>query len=290
MVDRVENLNEVKADFQSLYNAELPNAYFAKMDILQYQIPENAKPIINFLISQLQHSQSDTVTVLDLGCSYGVLSSLVRFDHSLNILYDRYRGEKPTDASLDRETEWYAGQPRRDDVRFYGLDISSNAINFATHVGLLDGGLAVDLEDARNTSANLLKLPKQFDLIVSTGCVGYITNQTFDKVLHHLDNNNSRIFANFVLRGFDYSQIAATLKQHGFRTAKLEDTTFVQRKFQDATEQENVLSLLSDASMSSKAHELPERDGYYRAELFISVHEGGDQSIIDELRHMRTSA
>ena len=287
MADDASSLNKFKADFTGLYNADLPHAYYRKMDQLEYQIPENAKPIINSLIAAIKLRHSEPVSVLDLGCSYGVLSSLVRFDLSLRTLYDRYRKSTSTDASLQREADWYAMQTARSDVRFYGIDISANAIEFATRVGLLDAGVAVNLEDRRNTGSTLAGLPRHIDLIVSTGCVGYIINRTFDTVLSYLDLGSPPIIASFVLRAFDYSEIAQTLTNHGFRTTKLADTTFIQRKFQDSVEQSQIVSLLSSTRQDSPTPKPAEHDGYYHAELFVSVHEDANVSIVDELGQMQ---
>ncbi len=289
MADQKQSLNKYKADFKLLYNAELPHAYFKTMDQLDYQIPEHAKPIINFLISQLGNKASETVSILDLGCSYGILASLVRFDLTLRSLYDRYHVLTPLEATLENEIQWYANRWRRGDIKFYGIDVSASAIEFATRVGLLDGGVAIDLEDKRNSSHSLVSLPRQVDLIVSTGCVGYITSRTFGKILQHLDSSKPPIIANFVLRAFDYSGIVDIFSEHGFRTTKVANATFVQRKFQDAAEQAKILSLLSDERVHPKKPAPRERDGYYYAELFLSVHEDADLSILHQLDHVLSS-
>ena len=284
MANQSSSLNEFKANFTTAYNEKFPHTYFSIMEDLEYQIPENAKPTINFFIAQIKKRYSETVSILDLGCSYGVLSALVRFDLPLKSLYRRYQASKPADASRQSEADWYASQSARGDVRFYGIDTSANAIEFATNVVLLDAGVAVDLEDQLNTPSSLASLPQQIDLVVSTGCVGYITNKTFKKVLLHIDPSKPPIIASFVLRAFDYSEIAETLAEHGFRTTKLADTTFVQRRFRDSTEQAHILSLLMARSGHPQTPTPPENDGYYHAELFVSIHQDAEPAILDDLR------
>lgn len=286
MSNQISPLNEHKADFTFSYNEEMPHSYFSTMREVEYQIPENAKPKINILIDEIKKQRGGVVSILDLGCSYGVLSALIRFGLPLRTLYRRYQHSTASFASRQSETLWYASQSKREDVKFFGIDTSPNAIDFALSVGLLEGGVAVDLEDQSNTPGDLSSLPDHVDLIVSTGCVGYITEVTFNKVLLHLTKGNPPIIASFVLRAFDYSNIETVLAQHGFKTFKLPETTFVQRRFKDCTEQDRILSLLRHSAVRHDRSELAEEDGYYRAELFVSVHESADPSIFSNLRQI----
>lgn len=257
------------------------------MQALEYQIPENAKPQINAIIEEIKSYRGGFVSILDLGCSYGVLSDLIRFDFHLDALYRRYRRSTVPSTSQKKEIMWYADRSKRDDVRFYGIDVSSNAINFAMTVGLLDGGIAVDLEDSATSVDALSALPTELDLIVSTGCVGYITEVTFNKLLNHLSADYRPIIANFVLRTFDYSGIKEVLAQHGFETFKVPSATFVQRRFQDPNEQARILSLLRGRAVVQHGRaSFPEEDGYYHAELFVSVHRSAKLSTFLDLHEI----
>ena len=266
-------LKKHKADFTGVYNEKTPHAYFSTMRELEYQIPENSKPQINSIIEEIKTSDGrNSVTVLDLGFSYGVLSALIRLDLPLDALYQRYQRPALPDSSEENEVLWFGNQPKRDDVHFGGIDASPNAIRFAQSVGLLEFGVAVDLEDSRTSLDALSALPTKIDLIVSTGCVGYITELTFKKLLLHLDADHQPILANFVLRAFDYSAIGQELSHHGYETFKVPSTTFVQRRFKDSIEQARILSLLRSEVPECDRSQLPEEDGYYHAELFVSVH------------------
>lgn len=279
MPDTSESLNDYKADFTAVYNEETPHRYFAAMKALEYQIPESARPKIDFLIDKIKERGAGEVTIFDLGCSYGVLSALVQFGLPLHTLYRRYESS----TSSQSENSWYASHKKRPDVKFYGIDTSENAIRFATSVGLLEDGVAVDLEDESTTLAALGRLPNHADLIISTGCVGYITEVTFNKVLRYLCNGSRPVIASFVLRAFDYSAIAEMLSRHGYQTIKLPERTFIQRRFRDATEQAHILSLLKRDAVPHTGPRPPETDGYYHAELFVSVHKNSDLAIIENL-------
>lgn len=279
MTEATQDLNEHKADFTSAYNEKTPHTYFATMQALEYQIPENAKPKINLLIEKIKERRLGTVSILDLGCSYGVISALIQFGLPLPILYRRYQASASVRSTRQSETNWYASFTKRSDVEFYGIDTSENAIEFATSVGLLKEGVAVNLEDQHSSPALLARLPKHVDLIISTGCVGYITEVTFNKVLLHLTDGSHPVIASFVLRAFDYSVIAEMLSNRGYKTFKLPEKTFIQRRFKDDKEQAHILSLLKRDAVSHCGTKPPETDGYYHAELFVSVHESSDLAI-----------
>jgi transcription antitermination factor NusG len=73
-----EDLNEVKENMDYIYNQPDPRAYFRELNKLDYEIPDNAKPIFQKLIGHLRQHRDDTIHVLDLGCSYGVNAAILK--------------------------------------------------------------------------------------------------------------------------------------------------------------------------------------------------------------------
>lgn len=86
MTSQHSQLNVHKANFSTVYTEKTPHAYFSTMQALEHQIPENAKPQINAMIKEIKSYRGGSVSILDLGCSYGVLSALIRFDFHLDAL------------------------------------------------------------------------------------------------------------------------------------------------------------------------------------------------------------
>jgi hypothetical protein len=66
---------------------------------------------------------------------------------------------------------------------------------------------------------------------------------------------------------FPYNPIALTMADHGLVTEKLEGVTFIQRRFADEAEQNEVLKRLDSLGIDPTGHEA---DGYFHAELYLS--------------------
>ena len=107
----------------------------------------------------------------------------------------------------------------------------------------------------------------QVDLVTSTGCVGYVTHKTFERLLPAVTEGRPPWLANFVLRMFPFQPIAEILKERGYVTEKLEGRTFVQRKFASGEEQEQVLSQLREQDIDPAGKEA---EGHLLAEFYLS--------------------
>jgi len=147
-----------------------------------------------------------------------------------------------------------------------GLDQSEPAIAFGADSHLLDTGLAADLEHEA-LSASAIDALAPVDLVISTGCVGYVGVPTFERLLPTLCRNEAPWMAHFVLRMFPFDAIADTLSDAGYVTEKVEDRTFVQRNFASIEEREGILDTLDTLGIDPRGKE---SEGRLHAELFIS--------------------
>src|SRR5690606_22803997 len=100
---------------------------------------------------------------------------------------------------------YFRSWPRRMDAEIVGLDASPQAIAYAVEAGLLDAGMAANLEKAEPDEGQRPVL-RDLDLIISTGCIGYVTERTFRRILACQDGRLPWI-ANFVLRLFPYDSL-----------------------------------------------------------------------------------
>ena len=214
-----EEINDAKAGWDHIYDQPDPRAYFRELKKVGYAIPDAAKPIFQKLISCLQRRRNDTVHILDLGCSYGVNAAFLKHDLSMSDLYDYWGKERLADASPDEFVEFdqrfFANLDEPGDIEVIGLDQAENAIAYAEEVGLLDEGLAVNLE-TEPLPARAKEELEPVDLVVSTGCVGYVTEKTFDRLLPAVTQGRPPWLANFVLRMFPFDAIEATLSDRGY--------------------------------------------------------------------------
>ncbi len=121
---------------------------------------------------------------------------------------------------------------------------------------------ALDLGCSYGVNAALLK----HDLSMEDA-VGYITEQTFGKLLPAITRDSTPWIANFVLRMFPFDAIAETLAQWGYVTEKLEGRTFVQRSFVSDGEQARVIAALEKLGIDAAGLE---SEGQLHAEFFLS--------------------
>jgi SAM-dependent methyltransferase len=266
--DSFSRINLTKANFDEIYTQQDPRAYFSELGALDYMIPDVAEPIVRQLVAAKAKESGAQPTVLDIGCSYGINAALHRFPVSFSMLRARYAKRElatvqPLElARLDRN--FYASWPQIGQARFIGLDVSEPAIQYARNVGLLDAGISTDLErkPLRPRDAELLR---GADVLLSTGCVGYVTEATFRRVLDTLDHLPWVI--SFVLRMFPYEPLAAALGAYGLVTERLAGATFVQRRFRDVEEFTRSLAVLAERGVDTAGFE---SEGRFQAELFVS--------------------
>ncbi len=276
-----EEINEAKVNLDEIYDQLDPRAYFSKLKGLRYAIPGTAKPVFQSLIADLRRRRNDTIRILDLGCSYGVNAALLKHDLSMSELYELWGREQlaatSSEAVVAHDRQYFANLDEPEDIEVIGLDQAENAIDFAEEVGLLDEGFAINLETG--------SLPEQVreelaavDLVVSTGCVGYVTEKTFERLMPAVTQGRPPWMANFVLRMFPFEPIEETLDERGYVTEKLEGHTFVQRQFASAEEQEQVLEQLREQGIDPTGKEA---EGHLLAEFYLSrpANEGGGAPI-----------
>jgi predicted TPR repeat methyltransferase len=265
-----EEINVAKANMDDIYVQSDPRAYFRELRKLGYSIPGVAKPIFQTLIRHLQRRQDNTVHVLDLGCSYGVNAALLKHDLSMEELYEHW-GQK---AFVGATSEEVVTHDRRfldnldepEDISVIGLDQARSAISFAKDSGLLDEGIAVDLETEPQPALAKEELAP-VDLVISTGCVGYLTKKSFERLMPAVTQGQSPWMANFVARMFPFDSIEETLNDWGYVTERLEGRIFDQRRFTSAEEQEQVIEQLRTQGIDPTGKET---EGHLLAELYLS--------------------
>lgn len=264
------DINEVKVNFDDLYSRKDPREYFKYLGRLDYIIPHLAQPVFEQIIRARAEQQDEPVTVLDLGCSYGVNGALIKYALDYEALRLRYTAPAfrslPSDALLDLDRNFYRSWPKHDHVRVLGLDVSANAVRYAQACGAVDLGLAMDLEN-RDPVADEQEAFDGVDLIISTGCVGYVSSKTFERLGRLVRNRRPVWVVSFVIRMFPFDDIASTLARQGLVTEKFEGATFVQRRFADLDEMEAAVRAVEGRNIDTRGHEA---EGLYHADLYVS--------------------
>ncbi|MEU9691338.1 class I SAM-dependent methyltransferase [Amycolatopsis japonica] len=250
-----------KINFDDIYTAPDPRAFFGTLRRLDYDIPQQAKAYFAKLIDEYRAEADVKVpTVLDLGCSYGVNAALYRCGTTMEQLYDHYAsaGALSRDELIARDRRMDAVG---DDVRFIGLDASAPALDYALAAGFIDEAIHADLENEDPTDEQRALL-SEVDIVISTGCVGYVT----EKTLVRIARENRPWMAHFVLRMFSYGPVADSLGELDYETTGVEGV-FRQRKFASDEEQTQILDNLSVAGVDPRGLEA---GGRLYARLFVS--------------------
>ncbi|MBS0245983.1 MAG: class I SAM-dependent methyltransferase [Proteobacteria bacterium] len=263
-------INQAKVDFTDLYTSKDPRNYFKYLGQLDYIIPHLAQPVFAQLIKARQETQSQPVTVLDVGCSYAINGALMKYALDYEALRQRYTAPslQALDSAemLDFDRHFYQSWPQHKDIRVIGLDVSENAVRYAEDAGILDHGLAIDLE-SRDPTPEEAAILADVDIIVSTGCVGYVTSKTFQRVVEVARKGRTPWAANFVLRMFPFDGIARTLAEQGLVTEPYEGATFVQRRFANRDEMEKAVTAVEARGLDTDGLET---EGLYHSNLFVS--------------------
>jgi len=268
MADDFPSINLSKANFDDIYRREDPRGYFTVLGALDYMIPDLAEPVIRQLLAAREKAYGVRSTVLDVGCSYGINAAVHRFPVSFNHLRTRYARAEMSAVSPDElarlDRNFYASWPEIGTARFLGLDVSGPAVRYACNVGLLDAAVAANLE-LTPLGPEEAALLRPANVVLSTGCVGYVTEQTYRRVLDVLDSLPWVI--SFVLRMFPYDGLADALSKYGLVTERLAGATFVQRRFRDVEEFTGSLAELAARGIDTTGFE---SEGRFQAELFVS--------------------
>lgn len=269
-----------KVSLDHIYTQPDPRSYFRELRPLGYSVPQHAKPYFAKLIKEYRESRHVAVPqVLDIGCSYGINAALLKYDATMDELYARYcdaEGGAATAADARTRTKLLArdralARSRRpaQDIRFVGLDTSGNALSYALEAGFLDAAVQADLEQHDPTPPQRAQLAGT-DLVISTGCLGYVTERTLTHVVR-AQGGRRPWMAHFVLRMFPFDPVERALAELGYRTIRV-DEVFKQRRFASPEEQALVLETMSAAGVDARGLET---EGWLHAQLCISRPDDG---------------
>ncbi|MEW4467538.1 hypothetical protein AB1K62_06890 [Parasphingorhabdus sp. JC815] len=262
-------IDTVKADMTHIYNQPDPRHYFRELGKVDYKLPDRAKPVFSPLINYLENRKEAPVCALDLGCSYGINAALLKHDIDMDDLHKRWTDPQFDSATpeeiIDADRRFFNDLPVTNMATVIGLDSSALAISYGNKTGLLDAGMALDLEEEHLPDATAKAL-LPVDLVMSTGCIGYVTETSFAKLMPVITQGRQPWLANFVLRMYPFDPIAQELAKHGYVTEKLDNEQFVQRTFVSREEQEGVLERLAHQGLDP----VGEDGGKLIAEFYLS--------------------
>jgi hypothetical protein len=263
-----------KANFELVYDLEDPREYFNVLGEFDYCVPQHGQLVFGELArARRGGDESRKLGVVDVCCSYGINSALLKHETTLDDLYDRYRSEELSGLSgeelAEADTAFYGERRRRTAPNVVGVDVARNAVAYGVRSGLLDAGFAENLEEDEPTD-ELGHAVAGADLLTITGGVGYVSELTFERLLERMmDGSEGRApwVAAFALRWVSYENISDALSKYGLVTEKLEGHTFTQRRFTGTEEREYVLEELAEMDIDPTGKE---DTGWYHADFYLS--------------------
>jgi len=257
-----------KVILSSIYNNPDPRPYWRTLSALDYRVPQEAKPYFLCCIAARRElmGASSFGTIVDLGCSYGTNSMLLRFDLGIADLHYRYA--RPDVALLGRDS--LIARDRRLEVdrdflgaRFVGVDVSRQAAAYATDAGLLDDAVVANLEQ-RSLKPDEACRVADAALIISTGCFGYITEASLTRILQPCREQPWMVHT--VLRMFDYAPAKEALARCGYVSSR-SPRLLRQRRFDSRGEQERIVDRLCSMGIDPSGLE---SEGWLYAHIFLS--------------------
>lgn len=258
---RYDESNHAKTSFDEAYTAPTPHRYLASMGAIDYRLAERMHPFLSAVVDGSSPA-AGPLRVLDVGCSYGISSALLKTDCSYEALAGFYRDDASREYGVCvRETqEWLQERGVREDVKIVGLDSSAAAVRFATDAGLIDRGIACDLEViGASLAAAERHLIATCDVLFSAGTIGYVSDRTMDPLLNELGSESQGALGSVavmsVLELFETEPIAKTFKEHGYCFGAL-PVGVPQRQFADEAERERVIETLQRRGVSTEVLEI----------------------------------
>lgn len=242
-----------KHDFAPTYNRRWPHRYFRAHLDLDYMIPDRAKPIFEATIARLKAVRNKTqIKIIDIGCSYGINAALLRSRLGLDDLYAAYTGPSGALTTREPDEHWmfFNRLGMRRDLSIIGVDPSVRAVRYGVDTALLAGGVARNLETEQLRDEDQA-LIEGADLIISTGCVGYATAETFQRVYEATRLSHPWVAA-FAMHPYRYDDIASALGAFGLQTWELPHLRQRQRRFSTPGERTAILSAMRRLGMEDQ--------------------------------------
>jgi hypothetical protein len=240
------------------------------------------------LAEHLIKKLSRPINILDIGSSYGVNSALMKYDLEMSNLDDFFLQEDNT--TLEKSKQFFEKIPSNDNLNFYQIDISEPALKFSEQTKLCKKGICVNLE----TGDLPIKEIPSIDMVIATGCIGYIGYKAFSNLFELIKKQQSKhpeskidkpVFAFSVLRMFDMEKILKIFDYYDYTLLKIELNPIRQRRFFDIDEQNQTISLLNNKGTDTRGFE---DDGHFYANFYVASPKKLENQLFSMSKNMKS--
>ena len=235
-----------KQSFESVYQQPLPDGYFRSLAPLRYRNPDFCATLLPAVVAGIRRRTGRRhLKVVDLACSYGINSALLKCGLMFADLAQRCLA--PSDAArkpgeeIAQDAAFVKAATIDPDLTVIGVDVSQPAIAYALATGLIDATVTTDLEHADPTEHETQALAGT-DLVLATGAFSYLGATTLHRVLAL--QNPAPIVLGWPIYGSSTTAVERCLTEYGLTVTHPQPTPRHQRDFADTRERDAYHSTL----------------------------------------------
>ena len=205
-----------KSNFNMIYNEVSPIPYINYLKQYYYRQPDF---VYDTLIQKVQHilEKAGRCQVVDIACSYGFNGRIIKN----GISYEKFL-QKNCLNDINKTS-------------VIGVDISSNALNYALKNNYIDVMICQDLE-REDVSLEYIDVLKKTHLVIASGAFSYIGIKTLQQIYSSRDNKAD--FIGWPSCSYDKSALLGFLRSM-FYEVHIHPTIFPMREFTCKEERES---------------------------------------------------
>lgn len=260
-----------KDDWSEVYIQPNPASYLRRVSQKEYGVPDYALQYLRPLLKMLHAKLQQPVNIIDIGASYGIISSLLIHDLTMDQLTDFFVNKDHTQKQRTWEEieRFYTNQEiRHTEYKFYLSDNSKQAMNFAEQVNVCEKAYCFDLRHDP-LPENFKQIVQKTDLFIATGSLGYIGEYFFQQIFPILSRNSFLpLFAFVVYRAFYSYEIEKVFQDYNYTLIKSSVPFKKGRKFASILEQQNTVTSLHQKNIDTVGFE---DEGFYACEFYLGV-------------------
>jgi len=257
-----------KEDWSDVYVQPTPAAYFKIISEKEYGVPDYALQYLRPLLKKLQTELQRPVNIIDIGASYGIMSTLLRHDLTLEQLIDFFLKNEQTPTGAEIEKFYMTQEICHTDYQFYLSDNSQQAMDFSERVQVCEKAYCFDMRHEALPVA-LKPIIEKTDLFIATGSLGYIGEYFFEQIFSIISNKHlSPLFGFVVYRAFYSSEIEKVFENYNYTLIKTNVPFKKGRRFANSSEQKKAIESLHQRNIDTVGFE---DEGYYACEFYLGV-------------------
>ncbi|NET55867.1 MAG: hypothetical protein F6K47_06765 [Symploca sp. SIO2E6] len=259
-----------KANWSEVYVQPTPELYLQMVSQKEYGVPEYAIKYLRPLLKKLYNQRKRAINIVDIGASYGIISTLLlhdlTMDQLINFFVENNRVQKRTWEEIEG---FYAHQEiRHTEYKFYLSDNSKPAMNFSERVHVCQKAYCFDMS-REPLPEDFKQIIETTDLFIATGSLGYIGTYFFEQIFPILSHKSvSPLFAFVVYRAFYSSEIEKVFQDYNYTLIKSSIPFKKGRRFATVLEQQNAIASLHQRNIDTVGLE---DEGFYACEFHLGV-------------------